>query len=287
MVNLPSKKAQSFIVLIVGIMITVIIVFGQNKVKSGVQNINTLFVGDKISLPENPNWQEDLGVVSVSGNFSDLSQIENASSTNKETLTDTVSRSLMSNYLVLKQNNELDPTTAQNLISQTLGYLDSAGIQKIDSSSLKIIPDNGTKTMTEYGDRIGNILLSNKPKNTKNELQIIQNAVENRDPSKISELAQIASVYAKIAEDFKSMPVPIKFQKIHVEMTNNLLAMSASINEMSKVFEDPMRGLTGMQAYQASGTAYIKAIQTLGLFLTQNKISYKQGSGGYYLLYGI
>lgn len=287
MIALPSKKAQSFIVLIVGIMITVIIVFGQNKVKSSVQNINTLFVGDKISLPENPNWQADLGVVSVRSDFLDSTNQVNASTTNTETLTESVSRSLISNYLVLKQNNELDSTAAQNLISQTLGYIDATNIQKINPSSLKIIPDNGTKTMIEYGDRIGNILLSNKPKNTKNELQIIQNAVENRDPSKISELAEIALVYKEIAEDFKSIPVPVKFQKIHTEMINNLLVMSVSINEMSKVFEDPMRGLTGMQSYQANSSAYIKAIQTLGLFLTQNKISYKQGSGGYYLLYGI
>jgi hypothetical protein len=69
-----------------------------------VAAINTLVVGEKVALPENPNWQEDFGKATAGTINSSITLENSTSASSSQTLTDTVSRSLMANYLVLKQN---------------------------------------------------------------------------------------------------------------------------------------------------------------------------------------
>lgn len=288
MVTLPSKKAQSIIVLTIGIVVALVLIFNQSKVEQGRKSLNNLIAGEKISLPENPNWQQDLGSVSnLNTNILNPSSKTNSSTSTKETLTDVVSRSLMSNYLMMKQNGTLDATAAQSIVENSAKYVQAMQSEKIAISGLNLIPDNGEKTMTEYGDRLGNILRQYKNQSKLNEMDIIKESVQNRDPEKIKDLGKISLIYMQIANDLKKMPVPNKFARAHIDIVNGLYGMSSSLNNMQIIFEDPMQGLTAMQNYQTSGTGYLQAIRAIVEFLNTNKISYKQGTGGYYLLHGI
>ncbi len=287
MISLPSKRAQSIIVILLGVTVGIVLIFGQNTVKSGVKSINTLVAGEKVALPENPNWQEDFGKATAGTINSSITLENSASASSSQTLTDTVSRSLMANYLVLKQNGSLDANTAQNLVTNTAGYIQAMKAEKITVNALNLIPDNGQKTMTEYGDRLGNIIKSNRPAKSMNEVEIIKSAVQTRNTEEIKELEKIALIYSNIAKDLQKMPVPRKFARAHLDIVNSLLGISASLNQITKIFEDPMQGLAALQTYQESASTYVSAHKSIIDFLTQNKISYKQGSGGYYLMHGI
>ena len=287
MISLPSKRAQSIIVILLGVTVGIVLIFGQNTVKSGVKSINTLVAGEKVALPENPNWQEDFGKATAGTINSSITLETATSASSSQTLTDTVSRSLMANYLVLKQNGSLDANTAQNLVTNTAGYIQAMKAEKITVNALNLIPDNGQKTMTEYGDRLGNIIKSNRPAKSMNEVEIIKSAVQTRNTEEIKELEKIALIYSNLAKDLQKMPVPQKFARAHLDIVNSLLGISASLNQITKIFEDPMQGLAALQTYQESASTYVSAHKSIIDFLTQNKISYKQGSGGYYLMHGI
>jgi hypothetical protein len=287
MISLPSKRAQSIIVILLGVTVGIVLIFGQNTVKSGVKSINTLVVGEKVALPENPNWQEDFGKATAGTINSSITLENSTSASSSQTLTDTVSRSLMANYLVLKQNGSLDANTAQNLVTNTAGYIQAMKAEKITVNALNLIPDNGQKTMTEYGDRLGNIIKSNRPAKSMNEVEIIKSAVQTRNTEEIKELEKIALIYSNLAKDLQKMPVPQKFARAHLDIVNSLLGISGSLNQITKIFEDPMQGLAALQTYQESASTYVSAHKSIIDFLTQNKISYKQGSGGYYLMHGI
>lgn len=288
MITLPSKKAQSIIVLTIGIVVALVLIFNQSKVEQGRKSLNNIIAGEKISLPENPNWQQDLGSISnLNTNILNSSSSTDSSSSTNETLTDVVSRSLMSNYLMMKQGGKLDATTAQNIVDNSAKYVQAMQTEKVTVSGLNLIPDNGEKTVIEYGDRLGNILRLYKNQSKLNEMDIIKESVQSRNPDKIKDLEKIALIYMQIANDLKKMPVPNKFARAHIDVVNGLYGMSDSLTSMQSIFEDPMRGLTSMQSYQQSGTTYIKSIQAIVEFLIKNKISYKQGAGGYYLMHGI
>jgi len=280
---LPSKKVLSIFIITAALVVAIIITFGRDKSSTAINFANDLVAGEKVTIPENQNWQNELSGLNV-GNISSNTE---KNDTDNQTKTDTVSMALVSNYLALKQSGVLTGESVQKLIDQSINYVGGTNLQKIDSSKLNLIADNGITSITEYGENLGNMLRNNKPQTVKNELEIIGVAINSNDQSKLDELDTIIITYEKIRNELIKMPVPKKFTKAHLDLVNGMTSMITALREAKNVLADPLRGLAGMQIYQEGGTKYKQALQATISFIMQNKVIYKQGSGGYYLLYGI
>lgn len=280
---LPSKKVVSLFILTGALVASIVIAFGRDKGSQVINVAQNLVAGEQISLPQNPEWQKELGSVTA-----DIKPaLPSSESVSEQTTTDAVSTSLISNYLALKQNDQLNPESAQKLVDQSLEYIEKTADPKIKASDLKIITDNGRQTIAEYGENLGLILKKNKSSGSENEIAIIEEIIKAQDPEKIDELQGAINTYEKIATDLKKMPVPQIFVKAHIDTVNGMLGIVLGLKEVQQVLIDPFRALNGLRIYQEGGTLFTSAIQASSKFITQNNILYKQGSGGYYLLYGI
>jgi hypothetical protein len=282
---LPSKKIVSVFILTAALVVSIIIAFGRDKGSQVINVASNLVTGDKISIPENPNWQNELG--GVSANTANT-KTETDTPT-KATVTDVVSQTLIENYLALKQNDKLNSASAQKLVDQTVNYVNQINSQvtKISESQLNIIPDNGKQSITDYGENLGNILKNNKPKEIKNEVEIINAAIKSKEQSKLNELDSIITVYEKTANELTKMPVPKTFVKAHLDIINGVKNMATALKEAKTILADPLKGLASIQLYKAGVTTFTQALKAASIFIYQNKIIYKQNSGGYYLFYRI
>lgn len=285
MIVLPSKKVLSVFILTASLVVSVIIAFGKDKRSTPINFTNNLVAGEKVALPANPNWQNELNKISLT---TSLDQPANATSS-QENITDTISRTLVSNYLALKQNNKLDQESAQKLIDQTIEYVEKNGgqITPISETELNVVADNGKTSISQYGENLGMIFKTNKPKDPKTTMDVIAKAIQSNDPAKMTELDSIITTYEKITADLLKMPVPRTFVKAHLDVVNSIRNGTSAIREMKSSLEDPFKALTVIQLYQKSVTTFIQVFQAINVFMVKNKIVYKQGSGGYYLLYGI
>jgi len=84
---LPSKKVLSVFVLTAALVAAIIIAFSRDKASSAINYTSDLVAGEKVSIPENPNWQNELS--GVSQNTAPVQISENTPT--ESTLTDTVS----------------------------------------------------------------------------------------------------------------------------------------------------------------------------------------------------
>lgn len=278
---LPSKNIWSLLVLVAGIVISIMIVTGRDKSSTAINYASSLVEGEKISLPENPSWQSEFGALSSK---LDASQVEPFES---DSTTDLVSVSLMSNYLNLKQSGAIDSFSKEELVNQTLDFIESSGTETLKEASLIIVPDNGKVSMAEYGERLGLILKVNKPNLIRNELDIISEAMRSPGTAKEEELNLVISLYDRVGQDLLKMSVPKTFAKAHIDIVNGVRGVTLSLTQLKKVNSDPILGLYAIKMYQDSGASFLQAMQAVITFLKQNNIVYKQGTGGYYLLYGI
>lgn len=279
---LPSKKVLSLFILATALVTSIILAFGKEKSGTAINFASNLVAGDKISIPENPDWQNELGQVTISGNDLIAKTEETA-----QTTTDIVSTSIASNYLVLKQSGALDQESAQKLIDQNIDFINQNGEKIVATSELNVISDNGLQTITEYGENLGTILRKNRPAIVKNEVEIITKALETNDQSKIEELQEIIIVYNNITNDLLKMKVPKTFVKAHLDMINGSKGITLALKKIQGVFGDPIQGLPTLQIYSEGANILTKSLQATSNFIVENKVVYKQGSGGYYLLYGI
>jgi hypothetical protein len=277
---LPSKKVLSLFILVTALVSSIIIAFGKEKSSTAINFASNLVAGDKIAVSENPDWQKELSQVATPIDVSN-------STDSDQTVTDTVSTTFLSNYLALKQTDKLNQESAQKLIDQTIGFIEQNSNANTNNIKLNIIADNGTQTIIEYGENLGNILRFNKPVVVKNEIEIITKFLETRDKSKTEELNSVISVYQNLTDDLIKMRVPKTFVKAHTDLVKGSQGITLALKEIQNVFDDPVKGLAYMQLYGDSANVLSQSLRATHNFIIQNKIIYKQGSGGYYLLYGI
>lgn len=277
---LPSRKVLSLLVLTIALVASIIIVFGKEKSGQAINFANNLVAGEKFNIPENESWQTEVSQVAKPINVPELAAEE-------QTVTDTVSTTILSNYLALKQNNTLTQESAQNLIDQTIDFIGYDNGKTKTEADLNIIADNGLTTITEYGENLGNILKKNKPAVIKNEIEVITKALESSNQSKIEELKTIANVYNNIANDLLKMKVPKTFVRAHLDLINGSNGMGLALYNMQQVFQDPIKSLPAFQAYNFNASIFKNSLKATNTFIMQNKVVYKQGAGGYYLLYGL
>lgn len=274
---LLSRKVLSVLIIVASIVTAIIIAFGQDKSSKVINFANNLVVGDKIKIAENPNWQAELQKIPSTG------LLESASST--ETITDTVSRTLITNYLALKQSGNLDGESAKKLVDQTVDYL-----QKNNTSNkitkLNIVEDNSLSSMAAYGHNLGEIAKRKSVEQMSEDFNLILQAVQTESVGS-SVLDEIILNYKEIVVDLQNMSVPKTFAKAHLDITNSVNGMASALVELKKSSNDPFRGLTALQAYQQNMTLVYQAVIAVANFLKQNGLSYEQDSGGYYLIHGI
>lgn len=263
----------------------IIITFGRDKSSTAINFASDLVAGEKLTIPENQNWQDELTNIVPSANQMAIEEEDSS----ENGVTDTIATTLVSNYLTLKQNGSLTEESAQKLIDQTIEYVEKNSSQavSISESQLNVVADNGKTSISQYGENLGMIFKTNKPKDPKTTMDIITKAIQSNDPVKMAELDNIIITYEKITADLLKMPVPKTFVKAHLDVVNSIKNGTGAIKEMKGSLEDPFKALTAIQLYQKSVTTFIQVFQAINIFIVKNNIVYKQGSGGYYLLYGI
>lgn len=283
---LPSKKVLSTFLLIGAMVAAVIIAFGKEKSSEAINFASDLVAGDKVVMPQNPDWYDEIANIKPAE-----IAIENSNETEETTVTGAVSTSLISNYLALKESGSLDSASAQKLIDQSLDYINNNATDKsialITQDQLKIIADNGNKTITDYGENLGTILKGKKPSDIEKEIGLITKIVSSRKVSDVDQLNPVIASYEKIYSGLIKMPVPKTFVKAHLDMTNGTMGMVLALKQVREIYTDPFKALLALQLYQTSIIKLSQPMQATIAFLMQNKVVYKQGSGGYYLLYGI
>ncbi len=278
----PSNKVLSFLIIVIALVFSIVIVFNKNTSTTSKDFAKNLIIGDRINIPENNSWQEEILSIGLKSNTGTSSISETPS-----TVTDSLSISLVSNYLALKQNDVLNNNTAQTLVDQTVDYVDSTTNLSINAPKLNVIENNGKITIYNYGEALGSIIKKHKQKESKNELMILQEIVESRDSKKIEEFEKAIVVYGQLLKDLIDVQVPKAFIKSHTDTIIGMQAIISGLMDMKLILTDPLKGMQGVQKYQQGGVLFLDSTGATIQFIKQNNIIYKQGSGGYYLLYGI
>ncbi len=282
MIKLPSKRVLSVFIIAAALVAAIIIAFGRDKASTAINYASNLVAGDKISIPQNPDWQAELEKLAAEA----TPPTENGLP-EEETVTDTVARSLIANYLALKQAGSLDSDSAQKLIDQTIEYMEKSGRAEIEMPVLNVIPDNGKQSIADYGERLGTIAQAKKPADLQKEINTVLQVMQSTDPSKIAEVDPIIASYRQIGDELAEMPVPQTFVKAHTDIAKGALGIALALEDIKNLSQDPLRGIAALQLYQESISLFLQATQATISFIIKNEIVYKQGSGGYYLLYGI
>lgn len=281
---LPSKEFIRRVIIIAGSMV---IIFGIYKTaiyiknKVGVKKQGNLVIkSDVIQKDSNnngiPDWEESLWGLDPRRNGDSnkefiLAQREELAKENNTyadpnqplSENETLSREFFSVIMSLQESGNLDETSLQS-VSDTIG-------QKIIATPL---PDAYTKTMlstiktnpentTIYSDALANLLTKYTGKDIGKELTYISVGLTNNDTNAFAQASTVATAYKSLGKELMKIQVPNTFGPIHLSLANDYEKVGESIDDMTRMIDDPIGGMKAVINYKKYTDALVLDMTTL------------------------
>src|SRR3990167_5390591 len=93
-------------------------------------------------------------------------------------------------------------------------------------------------------------------------------AIDNNNPAELSALIRIQTEYEGLVEDLAAVSVPKTFAPLYLQSLNSLGAVAASVEDLQKILNDPLRGLQALKQYQSKlgevGRVFTSIAEALG-----------------------
>jgi hypothetical protein len=167
------------------------------------------------------------------------------------TLTDRASRDLFTGYLLLRQGNNLDPASIQDLVTGVVNRSsDSARntAQKYTADDLlRVVQDPGSDAMIAYSEGLRQSTAHLR--GLENEFIVFQRILREPAEADIEKLAQAALQYNTASAQLLALEVPSAVLTPHMRLVNGFSEYGQMVESMAGFASDPMRTMVILNEY--------------------------------------
>ncbi len=177
-------------------------------------------------------------------------------------ITDTIGIQLFQNFLQAKGRGNIGPTTDQ-VVTDTAELLRATAVQDYiyKLNQIQVIAANDEAIRT-YANTLGQILINNNVQ-SEGELVIIERAMQTENPAELDKLDPLINMYKNLRDQTLATPVPVGFEKQHLDLINVYNAVYATLDGMKLAFADPVVALLRVQRYQDDTKGLRIALQNI------------------------
>lgn len=256
---------------------------GENNESSQNQLIIATTTMYNTPIVSQGNWQKTL--VSAFGTSSTWTNgvINSNLSTAEATLTptDIFGEDFFSKYAQYEQAGAdlTDPDTQQQFIGQVMSdgtYIPTP--QTYDISSLTLSADNSTTAIIAYATNLQTIFENDLGPSQPDELTIVQESLDNNDPSILKQLDPIIASYTLLLKDLLAMRVPESMADMHINLVNALSEVLFADQGFTQTYTDGLTSIQGLSEYKNGIQDLSDSLTTILHYFNTNDIpfSYQQ-----------
>lgn len=177
----------------------------------------------------------------------------------KNTLTERFSIDFFKDYLYSKGfgTAELD---REAIIERAMVVLKDEAQDRIYTfDDVTLTEEDTPEAQRKYANRIAEITISYTTPTDTNELEIINRALDTKNPELLKQLDPILNAYRAYFEQTLATPVPASFARHHVDLINVYNAIVNDLTAMQDVYNDPLLGLLRLKRYpdDVEGLIYV------------------------------
>ncbi len=168
------------------------------------------------------------------------------------------------------RNKMLGPAAQANeyIIDKHIDRLEKvSAVTLYDTKDISVLEEWGDEDIVNYANTLATIFISNSDASLDHELDILVDITQNGNTDRTPELTRVAEVYAKYRDDALLLPVPKEFAKEHLDLINTSHAVSADIEAMTQINNDPMVTLLRLKRYDDDIAGLVTASKNMFLAL--------------------
>jgi len=191
------------------------------------------------------------------------------------TETDKFAQEFFTSLAAMKQSGQVDAKTINN-VSTVLGQkiVDPTIIDKYSTQDARINAEDGIDKQKAYYITIKKIFETYAKKGLGDEVEITSILASSSEigsqTQNIDKLTQIAKAYQDFANEVIKTSVPESLVSYHIKIANSANNTGISVNNMTKVMNDPIVGLSGISQYQKYSDELISNVEDLENLLYNN-----------------
>lgn len=184
------------------------------------------------------------------------------------TLTGQTGVSFMQSILSSKLYAGIGRSTDE-VIDDTVNLLERETSERLyDIPDIISIENYNDSTIKVYANTIASVIDTNNLDGYDSELYILNRIVNYDESERVAELAAMSKAYGAMRDGLLATPVPTELLKEHLDLINTIHAVSADIDAMSLVLEDPLASLMRMRRYEDNVRGLQYAFQNMYLALS-------------------
>ncbi len=235
------------------------------------------------SIAYQGDWQKALssafGTSSAWTDNADQSSSDTADAT--LTPTDIFGEDLFSKYAQYEQAGAdlTDPDTQQQFVGDVMAdgtYIPTP--KTYDISSLKMSADNSVTAITAYSTSLQTIFENDLGARQQDELTIVQESLDNNDPSILKQLDPTIASYTLLLKDLLAMRVPANMADMHINLVNALSELLFADQGFTQTYTDGLTSIQGLSEYKNGAQDFSDALTAIIQYFNANGIpfSYQQ-----------
>ncbi|MCG2695276.1 thrombospondin type 3 repeat-containing protein [Candidatus Parcubacteria bacterium] len=204
----------------------------------------------------------------------DLIQNKTEKEIKYETETEKVAKGVLAGYLFLKQNNSLTDENQEKLLSSIVDNSFFSGKESNDYnlSDLKIISDS-KESFEIYKKELLNVLY--KYLGQKNDLVVLKKIIDTKNIDDLKLLEESVRRNYQMQKEILNLSVPNQLAVNHLKIVNLIGRIARDINEMTFIFNDPMKALIGIKDYLETEKLIKNEFSEIGNFLRAKGVDIK------------
>jgi len=200
--------------------------------------------------------------------------------------TDQVSRSLLTQYLALKQSGT--PITGSALFSLIQNIPEYQAppltVPVYTENDIFISQSSDTTALRTYGNNLGSLLVVPDGENPESELLVLLTFIQTREQGVLGDgLADVIQRYTNVLNGMKNISVPKTLSQKHLTLMNALAKVRSDLELFKNLDEDPFLALSAVQNYNKDSTARATAFASIYSYLTEQGITYDESEPGFRL----
>ncbi|MEK7068237.1 MAG: hypothetical protein AAB964_00285 [Patescibacteria group bacterium] len=173
-----------------------------------------------------------------------------------------------------------DIPTQEALIAEAAAKVEVSMSASYSSTDLIKVTQT-PESLHEYGNRLISTLVGRSAATTGGTLFAFGEALDYRSAEKLGPVRAAGDAYAALAQDIAAIPVPETLAPLHLQIANNLAAMSAGAKEMLSVLEDPLRGLGGLSVFQSKADETGRLLTSIAKIMREGGILFNNDEPGF------
>ena len=182
-------------------------------------------------------------------------------------ITESVGRTLLINLANAKgQGLGDDIPTQTQLVNEAAKQLKLQPKTTYALSDLTVVPSSPT-TVHSYANALMLVLAKNSKNNVNQTLYAAATATDKGTNTELKKLSAVEANYRALVKDLVALPVPQTYTPFHLGIVNDFAHIADTYPDIEALISDPLRGLVGLQKYQALGDEidrmFINIAQTL------------------------